>query len=81
MSGTIFEFDEFTLDCDRFELRRAGRILKLEKKPLELLILLATHNRELVTRAEIAERLWKREVFVDTEHGMEIRRILARNLA
>lgn len=70
MSGTIFEFGEFTLDCDRFELRRAGRILKLEKKPMELLILLAANNGNLVTRTEIAERLWEREVFVDTEHGI-----------
>ncbi|HEY3936497.1 MAG TPA: winged helix-turn-helix domain-containing protein [Bryobacteraceae bacterium] len=70
MSGTIFKFGEFTLDCNRFELRLAGRILKLEKKPMELLILLTTHNGELVTRVEIAERLWKREVFVDSEHGI-----------
>ena len=37
---------------------------------MELLILLATREGELVTRAEIAERLWGNEVFVDTEHGI-----------
>jgi DNA-binding winged helix-turn-helix (wHTH) protein len=37
----------------------------------ELLILLAARNGHLVTRAEIAERLWDREVFVDTEHGVD----------
>jgi len=37
---------------------------------LELLILLAARNGDLVTRTEIAERLWEREVFVDTEHGI-----------
>jgi TolB-like protein/DNA-binding winged helix-turn-helix (wHTH) protein len=67
---TIFEFGEFSLDCDRFELCRAGRSLKLERKPMELLILLATREGDLVTRAEIAERLWGNEVFVDTEHGI-----------
>ena len=70
MVGTIFEFGDFRLDCDRFELYRAGRSLKLERKPMELLILLASRNGHLVTRAEIAERLWDREVFVDTEHGI-----------
>ena len=70
MPVTIFEFGEFSLDCDRFELRRAGRTVKLERKPLELLILLATREGDLVTRAEIAERLWGSEVFVDTEHGI-----------
>jgi DNA-binding winged helix-turn-helix (wHTH) protein/Tol biopolymer transport system component len=66
----VFEFGDFKLDCDRFELTRAGRSLKLERKPMELLILLATRNGQLVTRAEIAEHLWGTEVFVDTEHGI-----------
>jgi TolB-like protein/DNA-binding winged helix-turn-helix (wHTH) protein len=67
---TVFEFGDFRLDCDRFELCRAGRSLKLERIPLELLILLARRNGHLVTRAEIAEHLWDKEVFVDTEHGI-----------
>ena len=70
MVATVFEFGDFKLDCDRFELYRAGRSLKLKRKPMELLILLATRNGHLVSRTEIAERLWAREVFVDTEHGI-----------
>ena len=37
---------------------------------MELLILLASREGQLVTRAEIAQRLWSSEVFVDTEHGI-----------
>lgn len=37
---------------------------------MELLILLASQEGQLVTRAEIAQRLWSSEVFVDTEHGI-----------
>jgi eukaryotic-like serine/threonine-protein kinase len=70
LAGTVFEFGDFKLDCSRFELYRAGRSLKLERKPMELLILLAERNGDLVTRSEIAERLWEREIFVDTEHGI-----------
>jgi len=70
LAVTIFEFGDFKLDCDRLELWRAGRSLKLERKPMELLILLASREGDLVTRAEIAERLWGNEVFVDTEHGI-----------
>ena len=70
MAVSVFEFGEFKLDCDRFELYRDGRGLKLERKPMELLILLVARNGHLVTRTEIAERLWGREVFVDTEHGI-----------
>src|SRR5580658_10374565 len=66
----VFEFGGFKVDCDRFELSRSGRTLKLERKPMELLILLAVRNGHLVSRTEIAECLWNREVFVDTEHGI-----------
>jgi TolB-like protein/DNA-binding winged helix-turn-helix (wHTH) protein len=68
-SGPI-KFDEFELDCERFELVRAGRTLKLEKLPMELLILLVEKSDRLVTRDEIVERLWGADVFLDTEHGI-----------
>src|ERR1041385_2428758 len=64
------QFDEFSLDCERYELLRAGRPIKLEKIPMELLILLARKDGNLVTRQEIIERLWGKDVFVDTEHGI-----------
>jgi TolB-like protein/DNA-binding winged helix-turn-helix (wHTH) protein len=67
---TAFEFGEFRLDCGRFELYRAGSSVKLERKPLELLILLVQREGQLVTREEIAHHLWGSEVFVDTEHGI-----------
>ena len=70
MAGPVYEFGDFRLDCDRFELLRKGRGLRLERKPMELLILLASSNGRLVTRTEIASRLWDHEVFVDTEHGI-----------
>ena len=70
MSAGLIKFDEFALDCDRYELLRAGRPIKLEKIPMELLILLVTRNGHLVTRQEIVERLWGNDVFVDTEHGI-----------
>jgi TolB-like protein/DNA-binding winged helix-turn-helix (wHTH) protein len=66
----IFQFGEFELDSNRFELFRAGRRVKVERMPMELLILLVSKSGHLVTRAEIAERLWPDGVFVDTEHGI-----------
>ena len=68
--GPVYEFLEFRLDCGRFELLGKGWPLRLERKPLELLILLVSSRGQLVTRTEIAERLWSSEVFVDTEHGI-----------
>jgi hypothetical protein len=40
----VFEFADFELDLTRFELRRKGKVLKLEKLPMELLILLASRK-------------------------------------
>jgi TolB-like protein/DNA-binding winged helix-turn-helix (wHTH) protein len=70
VSVPIFEFGDFRLDPGRFELLREGRSLKLERKPMELLLLLVEANGRLVTRTEIARKLWDSEVFVDTEHGI-----------
>jgi len=55
------------LDLARYELRRGGRVERLEKLPMELLTLLAERRGLLVTRAEILERLWGKDVFVDAD--------------
>ncbi|MGC2617600.1 MAG: winged helix-turn-helix domain-containing protein [Acidobacteriaceae bacterium] len=70
MPVAVYQFGDFSLDCGKFELCRRGRRLKLERKPLELLVLLVTKHGQVVTRDEIAGCLWEREVFVDIEHGI-----------
>jgi len=70
VSPGLFQFEEFELDCARFELRRKGRSVRLEKIPMELLQLLAESEGRLVTREEIEEHLWGKDVFVDAEHGI-----------
>src|SRR5262245_42715940 len=70
MPAGPIQFADFVLDCDRYQLLRAGRPVKLEKIPMELLILLASKGGNLVTRQEIIDHLWGRDVFVDTEHGI-----------
>lgn len=52
MPSEIFEFGDFKLDCNNFELSRAGRSVKLERKPMELLILLVTRKGSLVAGAK-----------------------------
>jgi TolB-like protein/Tfp pilus assembly protein PilF/DNA-binding winged helix-turn-helix (wHTH) protein len=65
------ESETHQLDLKRYELRRAdGVTLKLERQPMELLIFLAQRRGELVTREDIAARLWADGVFVDTERGI-----------
>ena len=47
------------LDLGRYELRRFGRRVKLERKPMELLIFLVSRRDQLVTRDEIVKKLWR----------------------
>lgn len=70
MPVVLYQFGDFSLHCGKFELCRKGRRLKIERKPLELLVLLVTNHGQVVTRDEIAACLWEREVFVDIEHGI-----------
>jgi TolB-like protein/DNA-binding winged helix-turn-helix (wHTH) protein len=70
MAGGSYHFGEFELDRERFELRRNGRALKVERIPMELLLLLVEKDGAVVSRQEIIDRLWGKDVFVDTEHGI-----------
>jgi Tol biopolymer transport system component/DNA-binding winged helix-turn-helix (wHTH) protein len=65
-----YQFEDFELDLRRYELRRDGLTLRLERIPMELLILLLSRNGELVSREEIVEKLWGKDVFVETEHSV-----------
>ncbi len=61
------EAGEVELDLGRYELRRRGRPVKLEKKPMELLIFLVSRRGQMVTRRDIVTKLWRSDLFVDTE--------------
>jgi DNA-binding winged helix-turn-helix (wHTH) protein len=70
MLPRVLRFGEFTLDMDRYQLQRHGFEVKLENLPLRLLMMLVTRRGELVSRSEIEEELWGRDVFVDVEQGI-----------
>ena len=63
-------FEDFDLDARNYRLRRSGQDVKLERIPLELLLLLADRAGAVVTREEIAERLWGKGVQLDTENAI-----------
>ena len=70
MAPDCARFGDFELDLRKYELRRAGRPVKLERIPMELLILLVRSHGELVARELIVERLWGKDVFLETERGI-----------
>jgi len=65
-----FRFEEFDLDLERYELRRSGQAVKLERIPMELLILLLQNNGKLVRREAINRRLWGENAYQDTDHSV-----------
>jgi Tol biopolymer transport system component/DNA-binding winged helix-turn-helix (wHTH) protein len=70
LNSGFLQFGEFELDARNHRLRRSGSELKLERIPMELLILLASRPGELVRREEIIQELWGDEINVDTENAI-----------
>ncbi|MGC2614073.1 MAG: winged helix-turn-helix domain-containing protein, partial [Terracidiphilus sp.] len=62
--------EDFQVDLRAFELRQAGRVLKLERLPLQVLVILIEQKGQLVTREEIAEKIWGKDVFLDTDNSI-----------
>ena len=58
------------LDLGRYELRRSGRRVALERKPMELLIFLVGRRDQMVSREEIIQKLWRSDLFIDTERNL-----------
>jgi TolB-like protein/DNA-binding winged helix-turn-helix (wHTH) protein len=58
------------VDLDRYEVTVNGKRVKLERQPMDLLILFVQKRGELVTRDEIIDKLWGKDVFVDVDRGI-----------
>jgi len=69
MIRELIKFGEFELDAAGFQLQRSGRSVKLERIPMELLILLVERRAELVTREEIVAKFWG-NTFLDTDNAV-----------
>jgi DNA-binding winged helix-turn-helix (wHTH) protein len=70
ISRVTFRFGDFELDAAAYELRRSGLRLRLARQPMDLFLLLLERPGELVSRDDIARRLWGEGVFVDTDAGI-----------
>jgi Tol biopolymer transport system component/DNA-binding winged helix-turn-helix (wHTH) protein len=84
LQETVRFGQDVELDLRAYELRRAGRVLKLERIPLEILLFLIEQRGALVTRAQIVERIWGKDIFLDTDNSIngairKIRQVLRDN--
>jgi DNA-binding winged helix-turn-helix (wHTH) protein/tetratricopeptide (TPR) repeat protein len=67
--ATILRFDVFELDTGSGELRKNGDRIRLPPQPFRVLELLVRRGGEVLTRADIRERIWS-DSFVDFEQGL-----------
>jgi TolB-like protein/DNA-binding winged helix-turn-helix (wHTH) protein/cytochrome c-type biogenesis protein CcmH/NrfG len=65
-----YEFDEFRLTPELWELTRAGRPVRLEKIPFDLLVILVERRPELVSREVITSALWGNGSFQDLDQSL-----------
>ena len=77
-AAVTYRFGEFEVDVAAYELRRAAvTAFALARQPMDLLLLLLERRQELVSREDIAKRLWSPDVFTDLDAG--IRRPFSRS--
>ena len=69
-SRETLRFRDFELDLAAYQLRRNGHPVRLERQPMDLLILLVERRSQLLSHSDIVDRLWGKEVFVDVETGV-----------
>jgi DNA-binding winged helix-turn-helix (wHTH) protein/TolB-like protein len=68
--GECIRFGLFELDPVSGDLRREGRLVRLQPQPARVLALLASRPGEVVTREELRRQIWSDGTFVDFERGL-----------
>jgi DNA-binding winged helix-turn-helix (wHTH) protein len=69
-STNLVRFDVFEVDLRAQELYKAGRKIKLQGQPFQVLAMLLEQPGEVVTREEMQKRLWPADTFVDFDHSL-----------
>jgi TolB-like protein/DNA-binding winged helix-turn-helix (wHTH) protein len=62
--------EDFEIDFGVGRLRRSGRTLKVERIPMEILLLLVQQRGEIVSREQIVEKIWGKDVYLDTDNSI-----------
>jgi len=61
----VIRFGVFDVDLHTGQLHKAGVRVKLQEQPFQILAALLEHPGAVVTRAELRQRLWPADTFVD----------------
>jgi len=66
----VTRFGDFEFDARSGELRSNGTATRLEPQPARVLALLVERAGDVVTRAELQQRVWSGDTFVDFDRGL-----------
>jgi DNA-binding winged helix-turn-helix (wHTH) protein len=70
--GTVRIGDDFEFEPRFRRLRRAGCVLKLQRVPLEALAVLIERRGQIVSRDQLAERIWGKGVSLDADNSLNV---------
>src|SRR5581483_10097451 len=68
----VYRFGPYELEPATNELRKFGSRVKIERKPLQLLLSLIERSGQIVTRDDLRRSLWRDDLFVDFEKGLNV---------
>ena len=76
-TATKYRFGPFELDPHEGRLSRNGSVVKLQKLPYRLLVMLVERGGGVVTREEVRKYLWPENTFVEFDNslGVAIRKV------
>lgn len=61
-----YTFGDYELDGQLYQLRRVGELIELEPKVFDLLVYLIHHHDHVVSKDELLDKLWPKQVVSET---------------
>lgn len=69
-SPQVIRFGPFAANLRSGELYKNGTKVGLQEQPFKILVMLLARPGDVVTRDELRENLWPKDIFVDFDHGI-----------
>lgn len=71
-NGERYRFGDFDLDCATLELCRAGEVIALEPRALDVLVYLVRQRDRVVSRDELVDAVWPGSFISDSALGQSV---------
>jgi eukaryotic-like serine/threonine-protein kinase len=72
LPGNLYRFGPFQVNAVAGELLKDGTPVKLQEQPFRLLVVLLEHAGEMVSRAELRNRIWPQDTFVNFDSSLRV---------